>query len=398
MSNAQGIVGTNSVNIIYVILKMASQIEKDTVKNRMLLDQYGKGKRFLLHKLHIDKSRKITLENITAFDQNGEYIDDLIGHIYNMNIIKQLYTSTPKDRLVQTIQVVWHDWSEDNYANITLPDNEDFIKRYLTMTTEFEEVDRHFDEFISDFEDKYRMYHPPYYRYTYYSNPKIYSYGVNLAKEIDYQVYYNQDRFDKVYERKRTVTRKTFDRSTLNSTLTKNSSTNRYELSIPQNTKWFINNIYNTYSLFFRNGYLIDHKESVSYLGNECKLSLPSKLIAFLTPTVGPTNFSPDPYLPGGTNIYKDINTTFMVPGYIDEDILDITITTKWPSYNNIAINELQDDQRQDLKITVSAAKAINKDMDITIETWTDPPAYVPPAGWKGPEYYDIYIQVTTKK
>ena len=34
--------------------------------------------------------------------------------------------------------------------------------------------------------------------------------------------------------------------------------------------------------------------------------------------------------------------------------------------------------------------------MTISITTWTDPPPYVPPAGWKGPEYYDIYMKITT--
>jgi hypothetical protein len=130
---------------------MASQIEKDNPRNRLLLDLYRKGRRFPFYNLNIDKKRKLTLENITAFDQNGEYVDDLMGYIYNMNIIKQLYTSDPS-RVVQYIQIVYHDWSEDNYANITLPDNDDFIKNYLCMFTEFEELDKHFEEFVSEYD------------------------------------------------------------------------------------------------------------------------------------------------------------------------------------------------------------------------------------------------------
>lgn len=403
----------DSASITVVVLKMASQIEKDNPRNRTLIDLYRKGRRFPLYNLGIDKKRKLTLENITAFDQNGEYVDDLMGYIYNMNIIKQLYTSDPS-RVVQYIQIVYHDWSEDNYANITLPDNDDFIKNYLCMFTEFEELDKHFEEFVSEYDDRYRRYFP-------WSNQKIqYGYGVNLAKELQYQTYYNQDRFDEVYERKRTVTRKTFNRENMNKELKKVGS--RYNMSIPQNTKWFINNIYDTYSLFFRNGELIDHEECVSYLGNECKLSLPSKLgadewmesidchkqlnkleelpIAIKEFNPDPmTNYIPDLYTPEGDNIYKDIDIKLYVFGYLDSinnnDLFTISITTKYPSYNNIAVNELPDDRKVDIPITVDAAGEWEDDLiDIEIETWTDPPPYVPPAGWKGPEYYDIYCKL----
>ena len=406
-----GLLGQPSLTI--VVLKMASQIEKDNPRNRLLLDLYRKGRRFPFYNLNIDKKRKLTLENITAFDQNGEYIDDLMGYIYNMNIIKQLYTSDPS-RVVQYIQIVYHDWSEDNYANITLPENEEFIKQYLCMFTEFEELDKHFDEFVSEYEDRYRRYFP-------WSNQKIqYQYGVNLAKELQYQTYYNQDKFDKVYENKRTVTRKTFNRTTMNNELKNVGS--RYNMSIPQNTKWFINNIYDTYSLFFRNGYLIDHDECVSYVGNECKLSLPSKLTTYewmesidchrqlnkleeieysirAIPILN-TNYIPDLYEPTGTKTTKDINVNIHVPGYLENnDLFNISITTKLPSYNNIAINELPDDRIVEIPINIKAAGPWKKDlMNISITTWTDPPAYVPPAGWKGPEYYDIYCKITTTK
>jgi hypothetical protein len=279
------------------------------------------------------------------------------------------------------------------------------------MLTEFDELDKHFDEFISEYETKYRKHGELGIRKLHYH------YGVNLAKEIDYQVYYNQDKFDAVYERKRTVTRKSFNTNTLNDALTKDSVTNRYNLSIPQNTKWFINNIYDTYSLFFRDGKLIDHKDCVSYLGNECKLSLPTKLdtdewmesidchrqinrletlpitIAYFDPDPS-TNFNPDPYIPAGTNIFKDIPISISIKWYYEYEF-DISITTKWPSDGNIAINELPEDRIAELAITVDAAEDIESDLlDIEIETWVDPPAYVTPAGWKGPEYYDIYCKL----
>ena len=128
MNPADGLIG--QPELTFVVLKMASQIEKKGSRNNVLIEKYRKGKRFLLENLNIDKKRKITLDNITAFDQNGEYIPDLCGYIYNMNIIKQLYT-TSMDRVVQSIQVIYHDWSEENYANVTLPDNDDFIKRTI---------------------------------------------------------------------------------------------------------------------------------------------------------------------------------------------------------------------------------------------------------------------------
>jgi len=399
-------------SLIFVVLKMASQIEKDNPRNKLLLDLYRKGRRFPFYNLGIDKKIKLTLENITAFDQNGEYIDDLMGCIYSMNVIKQLYTSDP-NRVVRYITIVYHDWSEENYANITLPDNDNFIKQYLCMFTEFEELDKHFDEFISEYETKYRLRGESGIRKIHFH------YGVNLAKELDYQIYYNQSRFDSVYEKKRTVTRKTFNTDTLNDALKEDTVTGKFNLSIPQNTKWFINNIYDTYSLFFKNGELIDHEECVSYLGNECKLSLPSKLgsdewmesidchkqlnkleelpIAIKGFNPDPiTNFNPDPYVPSGTNVYTEFNIKFYVTEYYEsEDELVISVTTTLPSDGNIAINELPDDRIVEIPITVDAAGEWEDDLiDIEIETWTDPPPYVPPAGWKGPEYYDIYCKL----
>lgn len=402
-----GLLGSPSLT--FVVLKMASQIEKDNPRNRMLIEQYKKGKRFVLTNTGIDKKRKLTLENITAFDQNGEYVDDLMGYIYNMNIIKQLYTGDPIHRVVQTIQIVYHDWTEENYANITLPDNDNFIKNYLCMFTEFEELDKHFEEFISEYEDKYRRYFP------WCTNKIQYQYGVNLAKELQYQTYYNQDRFDEVYERKRTVTRKTFNKDTMNDEL--KLVDGRYTMSIPQNTKWFINNIYDTYSLFFRNGYLIDHEQSVKYVGNECKLSLPSKLTRYEwfesidchkqlnkleeipliirnVTTNELSDYAPEPYTPSGTNLFKDINTFIYVKGIFDANLLDIIIKVDWLSKNNIAVNELPDDKLVEIPIELHTAEDVKYDiLPIEIETWTDPPAYVPPAGWKGPEIYDIYCK-----
>jgi hypothetical protein len=404
----------SGTSITLVILKMASQLEKDNVRNRTLLDLYRKGRRFCMYNLGIDKKRKLTLENITAFDQNGEYIPDLMGYIYNMNVIKQLYTSTPSSRIVRYINIVYHDWSEDNYANITLPENDTFIKQYLCMFTEFEELDKKFYEFISDYEDKnrYHMHNPPMHRIQW-------QYGVNLAKELDYQIYYNQSRFDEVYERKQTVTRKTFNRNTLNNTLTKVGT--RYQITIPQNTKWFINNIYNTYSLFFRNGYLIDHADCVSYLGNECTLSLQSKLSAgewmesidchkqlnrceelpiSIRSFSYPSNidYFPEPYTPTGTNVFKDIKNTIHVPGWYEGNeggSLSISLTVKDIGSDIIAINELPADKIAGFNINLHTAKDVEYNpLNISIETWTDPPPYVPPAGYKGPEYYDIYMKL----
>jgi hypothetical protein len=195
----------------------------------------------------------------------------------------------------------------------------------------------------------------------------------------------------------------------------------RYTMSIPQNTKWFINNIYDTYSLFFRNGYLIDHEQSVKYVGNECKLSLPSKLTTYewfesidchkqlnrLDPIpYGIKNFNPppsinyipNPYSPSGTNIYKDINMTVIVQEHHYQDILNISVKVDWFYKTNIVINELPPDRIKDIGINLHTSADWQKDplMTISITTWTDPPPYVPPAGWKGPEYYDIYMKITT--
>ena len=74
---------------VFVLFKLVSEYDDPTnVRYKVIQEELALGRRFVLYDMTIDKRFKITLDNLVAFDQNGRYIPDLFGQIYNRNIIK----------------------------------------------------------------------------------------------------------------------------------------------------------------------------------------------------------------------------------------------------------------------------------------------------------------------
>lgn len=189
-------------SVVIVVLKMVNALEDPiTDHDRVVKDEMNRGRRFVLYDLNIDKRYKITLDNLTVFDNYGHYMPDLFGEIYNLNIIKGLYSSEPLRRVPRYLQCVYLKDLPENPSNTIIPTNTSFLKEYIKLNEPFYELDRHFKEFMSNFNKTYsRSEH----------------YGVNLAKGLDYLVCYNQNVLDKVYEKKRIVDRFTFDNDVIN--------------------------------------------------------------------------------------------------------------------------------------------------------------------------------------
>ena len=128
---------------------------------------------------------------------------------------------------------------------------------------------------------------------------------------------------------------------------------------------------------------------------NRCE-ELPISIRSFIHPDN--IDYFPDPYTPTGTKVLKDIKNTIYVPGWYEGNeggSLSISLTVKDIGSDIIAVNELPADKIAGFDINLHTAEDVEYNpLNISIETWTDPPPYVPPAGYKGPEYYDIYMKL----
>lgn len=246
-------------SVTFILLKMANKFEDPLDdRDKLINEQLKKGNRFVLYDLNIDKKRKITLDNFVTFDQNGEYIPDLYGYIYNMNIVKELHTGEPLHRKVRFLTCVYFKDSLENLSNITIPDNNTFIKDYISLRQEFYEMDNHFDEFVKDFD-------------IYHSQDK--SYGVNLANALNYIVTYNQNLLDRIYENNSTCTRRTYKGKDLNFILSPRAD-GKYDISMYGDTD-YKNHKHHSYTIFFVNGELAKWNDTIKYHNNEITFTIP---------------------------------------------------------------------------------------------------------------------------
>ena len=270
-------------NVIFVILRLSNEINNTNPGNSpgsTKQEEYAKGNRFVLYDIGsaygIGRRAKLTLDNFVAFDQDGSYMPDLYGKIYNNNIIKEFYSSDRYNRVPRYITCVYREDSHPNTAISVLPNNVNFIRDYIMLQQEFYEMDPMFDEFISDFNIHYS---------------KDDHYGVNLAKALDYYLGYNEDKLDPVFEKMSYITRKTYNVSQINNNLIPIASvtvssfllmprlvgmrrvpsaitattTGKYRLEMYPK---YVDNYYRFYMLFFLNGKLIDTYSSISYSGD----------------------------------------------------------------------------------------------------------------------------------
>ena len=175
---------------VIISLRIVNEIEDPLNKHTQIKkDEISKGRRFVLYELNIDKRYSITLDNFICFDQNGEYISDLVGRVLNLNIIKYLETTTPLSRNPRYLTCVYFNDSLQNKSNIIYPDNTTYLKDYIILKEVFYEMEPMFDEFIK--------------RFNYHHSEDL-QYGQNLANAVNYIATYNQNIIDNVYEKNST--------------------------------------------------------------------------------------------------------------------------------------------------------------------------------------------------
>jgi hypothetical protein len=255
---------TPSSNVVIVFIAVLNTLENPiNERDTAIALQIKRGDRFILYDLGIPKKYKITLDNLLCFDEEGKYIPDLIGQIYNYNVIKRLKTSTPLQTQVRYMTCLYRTDSLENYANSLYYRNNPFIKEYIKGRQEYYEMDLQFDNFISDFN---------------FTHSYDLTYGENLANSLDYIMNYDKNRMDSIYEKRAKITRKEYSPSGVNKNLTLNSN-NEYEILIPRDE--YYNNISRTYPIFFNNGKLssdwhVKATEDMNYV----KITLPSKISA----------------------------------------------------------------------------------------------------------------------
>lgn len=248
--------------LTFVVLRIVDAFaDPISVRDKVIKEQILQGSRFILYDLNIPKNMKITLDNLICFDQNGEYIPDLIGKIYNLNIIKHLKTSDPVHRFVRFLTCVYSPvYSLENFANAIRPDNTNFLKNYIKLYKEFNELDSKFDTLMADFDEHYRTSH---------------TYGANLARMLDHVVTYNQSLLDSVYESNTTATRRTYNTATINNMSYNVGGMYRYRL---ERDNYSGNNWYRTYPLVFQDGKLASWYKNTTYTNNATYINMPTKL------------------------------------------------------------------------------------------------------------------------
>ena len=256
---------TSSTNVTIVFLAILNTLEEGiTDRDKLIIEQIKRGNRFIFYDLGVPKKYKLTIDNFLCFDEAGKFIPDLIGRIFNYNVVQFLKTSTPLEKQVRYLTCLYRDDSLENKANILKYENEAFIKEYLKGRQEFYEMDQYFDKVIADFN---------------FTHSYDLAYGENLANSLDYIMDYDKNKIDSIYEKKAKITRKDYDAAGMNKNLIKNTTTGNYEISIPRDD--YYTNVSRTYPLFFNNGKLSTdwHLNSTKDM-NYVKLSLPVKISA----------------------------------------------------------------------------------------------------------------------
>lgn len=254
---------TPSKSCTIVTLKMVNEFEDPTKNGGRSPEgdkkrrEFDRGRRYVLYDLMIDKKYKLTLDNFVCFDQHGEYIPDLRGKIYNMNIIKYLETSEPLKRIPKYLTCVYY--KGENLANVVRPNNTDLIKDYIMLYESFYELDPIFDEFMKDFNHRHR---------------EDWRYGENLAAALNHIGTYNPNILDRLYERNATCKRVVLDTAGFIKQL-KALPSGKYSSTL------YANDYFNSYHyrdriIFFVNGEYALWNKDTTYVGNKITITLPA--------------------------------------------------------------------------------------------------------------------------
>lgn len=248
-------------NLTCIMLRILSPYDDpDSWRESMISREYSKGNRFVLYDLGISKKIKITLDNLICFDEDGRLINDLMGYIYNLNVIKKLSTKEPMERVVRYLTCVYRTDSPEYTPNTNLPLNDTFLREYLKGRQEFYEMDRYFNNLFEEYD---------------FDHSTDKSYGENLSNSLDYIMGYNQNRLDDVYDKRATANRLQLNPRKINSSL------------LPQGDgtlKWIIprdqydSNISRTCSLFFQDGKLADWNNNITETTNYLEIILDEEL------------------------------------------------------------------------------------------------------------------------
>lgn len=242
--------------VTFVVLKMANELEDPTgPRGEIIKLQTQQGNRFILFDLNVDSSIQLTLDNFVVFDQEGRYLPEIIGEVYNMGIVKAIKSSIDPLHIVPRYLtcVYSSDKSLPNESNIVSFANKSFIKDYIRLYQEFYEMDLNFDKFIADFN-------------THYSHNL--HYGENLAKSLNYIMEYNETKFKDVYKKKSQISRIKLDTSRINEKIKAAGIMG----PITMDRDEFISQYQRTFSIFFVDGLIPYWQGFIEYDQNQLKL------------------------------------------------------------------------------------------------------------------------------
>ena len=265
-----------SYGVTFVLLKMLDEITDPSGKRGSIIDyQQKQGSRFVLYDMNDNEDagdwdafekgaltiwNKLTLDNFVVFDQYGKYMPDIIGEVFNMNIIKYIKSSEdPVLRVPRFLTCVYSPKSLRNKANVVIPKNFHFIKDYIRLYQEFAEMDKNFYEFISDYDVRY-------------SRSKYY--GQNLAKAFFYTLQYNELNFLNMYKRLAPGKRGILDIYRINEKFKANGIMNKFMMHRDE----FHSSKYRTYSIFFLDGLVPYWQKYIEYFMNIMYLRLDKKV------------------------------------------------------------------------------------------------------------------------
>ena len=188
------------------------------------------------------------MDNLLVFDNKGRYMAEVMGEIYNMNIIKALRSSTnPDEWIPRYVTCVYSKESLPNEANITRFEHDDFIKDYIKLYQEIYELDADFPLLLQDYNLKIDSKDP-------YSKTLMNAYYTTMQ--------YNQSLYLDIYKKRCTVKRETLDIEKFN---------NRISINVPTHPTRIINTDqdlhHKSYVIYFEDGVIPEWYGKIEYDG-----------------------------------------------------------------------------------------------------------------------------------
>lgn len=241
--------------VIFVILRltMSNPLDETTlIRTQIIQQQWLEGARFILRDLNINKKVKITMNNLTIFDNQGRYMPEVIGEVYSMNIIKSIKSAIdPQDRVPRYVTCVYSkSRSLENTSNVTIPDNDDYVKSYIRLYQEFYELEYDFDLLMHD------------YKFTYNSSDL---YPNRLSRAYYSSLQYNQWNYLNLYKKRCNVQRMAHDTKVFNQKITNPSADRRiyFDRGLYKG-----DSTYKTYVMYFENGKIPEWYGTIEYSMN----------------------------------------------------------------------------------------------------------------------------------